>query len=118
MHLVSSLNPSAEALLREAQYSSNTFKPFTNPVIEAGNWGRYRVLVKRDTMHSFTRCIEPESTMREHELRILENIREFERTFEQRYGRKMNNEELRLLHVAREIINQKLAAEDLRQEAA
>jgi hypothetical protein len=69
-------------------------------------------------MHSFTRCIEPESTMREHELRILENIREFERTFEQRYGRKMNNEELRLLHVAREIINQKLAAEDLRQEAA
>jgi hypothetical protein len=56
--------------------------------------------------------------MREDELRILENIREFERTFQQRYGRKMNNGELHLLHVAREIIKQKSAAENLRQDAA
>jgi hypothetical protein len=52
------------------------------------------------------------------ELRMFENIREFERTFEQRYGRKMNNEERHVLHVAREIIKQKLAAQDLEKDAA
>lgn len=55
--------------------------------------------------------------MPEDELRILENIREFERTFEQRYGRKMNDEEQHLLNVAIEIIKQKLAA-DVEQGAA
>jgi hypothetical protein len=36
---VSSHDPDAETLLREAQFSGNTFKPFTHRAIEAGNWG-------------------------------------------------------------------------------
>jgi hypothetical protein len=118
---VSSHDPDAETLLREAQFSGNTFKPFTHRAIEAGKLGRYRIPV---ILISATRCIHSpgalnrRAQMREDELRILENIREFERTFQQRYGRKMNNEELHLLHVAREIIKQKSAAENLRQDAA
>jgi hypothetical protein len=38
---------------------------------------------------------------------VLERMREFERTFEQNYGRKMNHEEQRLLKAAKEIIQQK-----------
>jgi hypothetical protein len=39
---------------------------------------------------------------------ILDRIREFERTFKQKYGREMNDEELTLLHATREIIQQRL----------
>jgi hypothetical protein len=39
----------------------------------------------------------------------LHRIREFERTFEQIYGRKMTPDELRILSAARKIIEQKLA---------
>src|SRR5262249_7779809 len=38
---------------------------------------------------------------------VLERMREFERTFEPKYGRKMNHEEQRLLKAARKIIQQK-----------
>jgi len=37
-------------------------------------------------------------------------MQEFERTFEQNYGRKMTDEEQRILKAAREIIQQKLGA--------
>jgi hypothetical protein len=40
---------------------------------------------------------------------ILDNIREFEKTFEQRYGRKMNTEEVHVLQAARELILDQIA---------
>jgi hypothetical protein len=49
---------------------------------------------------------------------ILDNIREFEKTFEQRYGRKMNTEEVHVLQAARELIKQKLAAANLDEHVA
>jgi hypothetical protein len=42
---------------------------------------------------------------------ILDRIREFERTFKQKYGREMNDEELRLLHATKDVIQQRLRAE-------
>jgi hypothetical protein len=42
----------------------------------------------------------------------LDRIREFERTFKQKYGREMNDEELRLLRATKEIIQQRLRAEN------
>jgi hypothetical protein len=49
---------------------------------------------------------------------VLENIREFEKTFEQRYGREMNIEEVHVLQAARELIKQKLAAANLDEHVA
>ena len=40
---------------------------------------------------------------------ILDRMREFERTFEQIYGRKVTEDELRILNAAKKIIQQKLA---------
>jgi hypothetical protein len=40
---------------------------------------------------------------------ILDRIREFERTFEQIYHRKMTEDELRILKAAKKIIQEKLA---------
>ena len=40
---------------------------------------------------------------------VLERMREFERTFEQNYGRKMNDEEQRILEAARKFIQEKSA---------
>jgi hypothetical protein len=42
---------------------------------------------------------------------ILDRIREFECTFKQKYGREMNDEELRLLRATKEVIQQRLRAE-------
>ena len=42
---------------------------------------------------------------------VLERIREFERTFEQHYQRKMTDEEERILHAAEQIIRQKVAGQ-------
>ena len=51
-----------------------------------------------------TRCLGSAGRMlKDEQLRILDNIREFERTFEQRYGRKMNTEEVHVLQAAREL---------------
>ena len=46
----------------------------------------------------------------ENERTVLDRMQEFERTFEQNYGRKMTDEEQRILKAAREIIQQKLGA--------
>ena len=56
--------------------------------------------------------------LRDELLSLLDNLREFERTFEQKYRRKMNAEEVHLLQAAREIIKQQLAAENLKEDVA
>ena len=48
---------------------------------------------------------------------ILDRIREFQRTFEQRYGRQMTEEERSILEVAKENIQQKLGTEFLEKAA-
>jgi hypothetical protein len=48
--------------------------------------------------------------MQDEQYTILDRIREFERTFEQRYGRRMTQDELRILKAAQQIIQQKLVA--------
>jgi hypothetical protein len=45
-------------------------------------------------------------------------IEDFETTFEQRYGRKMRDDELSLLKTAKEIVERELWAEKLRKKAA
>jgi hypothetical protein len=45
-------------------------------------------------------------------------IEDFEKTFEQRYGRKMRDDELSMLKTAKEIVERELWAEKLRQKAA
>jgi hypothetical protein len=45
-------------------------------------------------------------------------IEDFEKTFEQRYGRKMRNDELSMLKTAKEIVERELWAEKLRKKAA
>ena len=45
-------------------------------------------------------------------------IQHFEETFEQRYGRKMTDDELSVLKTAKEIVERKLWAEKLRKKAA
>jgi len=45
-------------------------------------------------------------------------IEDFETTFEQRYGRKMRDDELAMLQTAKEIVERELWAEKLRKKAA
>jgi hypothetical protein len=45
-------------------------------------------------------------------------IEDFEKTFQQRYGRKMRDDELSMLKTAKEIVERELWAEKLRQKAA
>jgi hypothetical protein len=45
-------------------------------------------------------------------------IEDFEKTFEQRYGRKMRDDELAMLKTAKEIVERELWAEKLRKKAA
>jgi hypothetical protein len=45
-------------------------------------------------------------------------IQDFEKTFEQTYGRKMTDEELSMVKTAKEIVERKLWAEKLRTKAA
>jgi len=45
-------------------------------------------------------------------------IEDFEKTFEQRYGRKMRDDELAMLKTAKEIVELELWAEKLRKKAA
>ena len=45
-------------------------------------------------------------------------IEDFEKTFEQRYGRKMRDDELAMLKTAKEIVERELWAEKLRTKAA
>ena len=45
-------------------------------------------------------------------------IEDFETTFEQRYGRKMRDDELSMLKTAKEIAERELWAEKLRKKAA
>jgi hypothetical protein len=45
-------------------------------------------------------------------------IEDFEKTFEQRYGRKMRDDELSMLKTAKEIVERELWAEKLRKKAA
>jgi hypothetical protein len=45
-------------------------------------------------------------------------IEDFETTFEQRYGRKMRDDELSMLKTAKEIVERELWAEKLRKKAA
>ena len=45
-------------------------------------------------------------------------LEDFEKTFEQRYGRKMRDDELFMLKTAKEIVERELWAEKLRKEAA
>ena len=45
-------------------------------------------------------------------------IEDFEKTFEQSYGRKMTHEELSMLKTAKEIVERELWAEKLRTKAA
>jgi hypothetical protein len=47
--------------------------------------------------------------MSENVQAVLERMREFERTFEQNYGRRMNDEEQRILEAARKFIQEKSA---------
>jgi hypothetical protein len=48
---------------------------------------------------------------------MLAKIQDFERTFEQRYGRKMTDYELSMLKAAREIVDRELwAADNLKQK--
>ena len=50
---------------------------------------------------------------------MLAKIQDVERTFEQRYGRKMTDYELSMLKGAREIVDRELwAADNLKQKAA
>ena len=45
-------------------------------------------------------------------------IQDFEKTFEQMYGRKMTDDELSMLKTAKEIVERELWAEALRNKAA
>jgi hypothetical protein len=45
-------------------------------------------------------------------------IEDFEKMFEQRYGRKMTDYELSMLKTAREIVDRELRAENLEKKAA
>ena len=45
-------------------------------------------------------------------------IEDFEKTFEQRHGRKMRDDELAMLKTAKEIVERELGAEKLRKKAA
>ena len=45
-------------------------------------------------------------------------IEDFEKTFEQRYGRKMTDYELSMLKTAREIVDRELRAENSEKKAA
>jgi hypothetical protein len=49
---------------------------------------------------------------------MLAKIQDFERTFEQRYGRKMTDYELSMLETAKEIVERELWAEKLTKKAA
>jgi len=49
---------------------------------------------------------------------MLARIQDFERTFEQRYGRKMTDYELSMLKTAREIVDRELRAENSEKKAA
>jgi len=49
---------------------------------------------------------------------MLAKIQDFERTFEQRYGRKMTDYELSMLKTAREIVDRELRAENSEKKAA
>ena len=49
--------------------------------------------------------------MPEEEQTILDRIREFERSFEQYYQRKMTDEEEQILRAAEEIIRQRVAGQ-------
>jgi hypothetical protein len=45
-------------------------------------------------------------------------IQDFEATFEQRYGRKMTDDELSMLETAKDIVERELGAEKLSKKAA
>jgi hypothetical protein len=45
-------------------------------------------------------------------------IEDFEKTFEQRYGRKMRDDELSMLKTAKEIVERELWAQKLRKKAS
>jgi len=49
---------------------------------------------------------------------MLIKIQDLERTFEQRYGRKMTDYELSMLKTAREIVDRELRAENSEKKAA
>jgi hypothetical protein len=49
---------------------------------------------------------------------MLAKIQDVERTFEQRYGRKMTDYELSMLKIAREIVDRELRAENSEKKAA
>ena len=49
---------------------------------------------------------------------MREKIDDFEKTFEQTYGRKMRDDELAMLQTAKEIVERELWAEKLRKKAA
>jgi hypothetical protein len=58
------------------------------------------------------------ATMSETGSTILDKLREFERSFRKKYGREMNDEELRLLRGVKEMIQQRLRAEASENTAA
>ena len=49
---------------------------------------------------------------------MREKIEDFEKTFEQRHGRKMRDDELAMLKTAKEIVERELWAEKLGTKAA
>jgi hypothetical protein len=49
--------------------------------------------------------------MSENDVSLLDRLREFETTFEQKYRRKMTEEELKMLDAAKETIQQRLGAD-------
>jgi hypothetical protein len=57
------------------------------------------------------------SPMPGYESTILDRIREFERTFEQKYGRKITNEEQRILEASKKIVEQRLGIKYLEKAA-
>jgi hypothetical protein len=57
------------------------------------------------------------SPMPGYEPTILDRIREFERTFEQKYGRKITNEEQRILEASKKIVEQRLGVKYLEKAA-
>jgi hypothetical protein len=57
------------------------------------------------------------SPMPGYESTILDRIREFERTFEQKFGRKITNEEQRILEASKKIVEQRLGVKYLEKAA-
>jgi len=53
-----------------------------------------------------------------HDVSILDRIREFERSFKQKYGREMNDEEHSILHAATELIQQIPEGQPVTRQAA